>query len=433
MSDQVARLDRPFGAYALAGAQWEPDQELTSVGPRTPGGEYLRRFWHPIAFADGLGDLPVPVRVLGEDLVLYKDGSGRIGLLMRNCIHRGTSLEFGLIQERGIRCCYHGWHYDFDGTILDTPGEPKSSRIKEQLFQGAYPTHEYHGLVFAYLGPAEKLPPFPMYDAFDPPGIELRPWGGNVVPCNWVQIKENCMDPAHTAFLHTIGEGIGFTDSFGVLPELQFQEVPNGEVYIAARRVGDNVWVRMTNWILPNLHQYAPTWEDGRKEKISIRVVQSHWSVPIDDTSTLNIGFNHYHPDDPDRKMLETAADFGQACDRPYEERQRLPGDYDAHTSIGPIALHARENLAATDVGVAMFRQILRRNIQRVAEGQDPPPFVIDNERVRTYANDTVVRLPQSDDEETDKKRMREMALKVAEAIISRDLQGLQNLSDPKI
>ena len=433
MSDQVARLDRPFGAYAQAHSQWQPDEELTSVGPGTPGGEYLRRFWHPIGFCSSLGDLPTRVRVLGEDLVLFKDGGGRIGLLTLNCIHRGASLEFGLLQERGIRCCYHGWQYDVDGTILDTPGEPRSSRIKEQLFQGAYPTHEFSGLVFAYLGPTENLPPFPMYDAFDPPGIELRPWGNNVVPCNWVQIKENCMDPAHTAFLHTIGEGIGFTESFGVLPDLQFQEVPNGEVYVAARRVGDNVWVRMTNWILPNIHQYAPTWEDGKNEKVSIRVVQTHWSVPIDDTNTLNIGFNHYHEDDPDREILETAADFGQACDRSYEERQRLPGDYDAHTSIGPIALHARENLGATDVGVAMFRQILRRNIQKVADGQDPPPFVIDKERVRTYANDTVIRMPQVSDVEADKNLMRKLALKVAAAIISRDLEGLKDLSDPNL
>tara|TARA_Y100001960_G_scaffold324482_1_gene404958 strand:- start:342 stop:1571 length:1230 start_codon:yes stop_codon:yes gene_type:complete len=408
--------------------EWKEDEFLTHVGPRTPCGEYLRRFWHPIAYTDSLTDVPTRVRVLGEDLILFRDGSEQFGLLALNCAHRGTSLEFGLIQERGIRCCYHGWLYDVDGTLLETPGEPSDNRIKKTVFQGAYPTREFNGLVFAYFGPSDKQPEFPNFDTWNLPGYTLKPWGNNRLPCNWVQIKENCMDPAHTAFLHTIGDGTGFTESFGVIPELEFQEVPNGEVYIAARRVGDNVWIRSTNWILPNIHQYSPTWEDGTKEKIFSRAMQTHWAVPIDDTNTLNIGFNHYHEDDPPPEILESGADFGQGCDRPFEERQRVPGDYDAHSSIGPISIHARENLGATDIGVAMFRQILRKNIEAVASGGDPSLPDIRQGQIQTYANDTILKIPRNGDDKEDQELLRAVGRKVTKAIVSRNLDSLNDL-----
>src|SRR5437899_6739606 len=125
-----------------------PDLELTHTGPGTPGGEYLRRFWQPICFTDELRDLPVRIRVLGEDLVAFRDFRGAVGLLELHCPHRGTSLEFGLVSERGLRCCYHGWLFDVDGTILEMPGEPETSTLKHRLCHGAYPTHEYNGIVF---------------------------------------------------------------------------------------------------------------------------------------------------------------------------------------------------------------------------------------------------------------------------------------------
>ena len=107
------------------------------------------------------GDLPRAIRILGEDLVAFRDGGGRVGVLERRCCHRGTSLEYGRVMERGIACCYHGWHFDVDGTILDTPGEPPDSRIRDRTFQGAYPAREHQGLVFAYMGPPAAAPDFP--------------------------------------------------------------------------------------------------------------------------------------------------------------------------------------------------------------------------------------------------------------------------------
>ena len=127
----------------------DDDDHLTRVGPGTPCGEYLRRYWHPFLVASELRDLPRTVRLLGEDLVVFRDWSGRLGLLHRQCAHRGASLEFGLIGERGIRCCYHGWHFDVDGTIIETPAEPPGSRLRDNFVQGAYRVVEAHGLLFA--------------------------------------------------------------------------------------------------------------------------------------------------------------------------------------------------------------------------------------------------------------------------------------------
>ena len=165
-------LTQTFGGYYASEVPPE-DEELTHVGPGTPCGEYLRRFWHPVAHVEDLEDHPIPIRILGEDLVLFRDGCGRIGLLSRHCPHRGTSLAYGIIAERGIKCCYHGWHFDVDGRILDTPGEPADSTLKDRLCTGAYPTHEYNDLVFTYMGPPETKPVFPILDTFELPGFEL--------------------------------------------------------------------------------------------------------------------------------------------------------------------------------------------------------------------------------------------------------------------
>ena len=130
-----------FGGYYQP--KDRPAEDFTArVGPGTPCGEYLRRFWHPILLSSQLGTRPRGIRVLGEDLVIYRDRSGDIGLLHKHCAHRGASLEFGIIAEHGIRCCYHGWMFANDGTLLETPGEPPSSPHRHRVCQGAYPTDE---------------------------------------------------------------------------------------------------------------------------------------------------------------------------------------------------------------------------------------------------------------------------------------------------
>ena len=194
-----------------------PDPEFTPVGPGTACGEYLRRFWQPIAFTRDLDGPPRRVRILGEDLVVFRDRSARTGVLHLHCAHRGTSLEFGIPLERGLRCCYHGWVFDVDGRCLETPGEPAGSRLCERVWQGAYPTHEFCGLVFAYMGPPDRRPAFPLYDSFEVPGHTLMPAALFTLPCHWLQVKDNSMDPVHTSFLHAISSGYQFTEAFGAL------------------------------------------------------------------------------------------------------------------------------------------------------------------------------------------------------------------------
>lgn len=141
----------PYAGYFMRGVPAH-DGELTETGPGTPMGEYMRRFWQPVCLAGQLRDLPVALKVLGEDLVAFRDKSGEVGVLHRHCSHRGTPLEYGIVSEHGIRCCYHGWLFDVDGTVLETPGESPHSRLKESVVHGAYPACERDGLVFGYMG-----------------------------------------------------------------------------------------------------------------------------------------------------------------------------------------------------------------------------------------------------------------------------------------
>ena len=405
-------LNELYSAYLHSEVPKE-DEELTHVGPGTPCGEYIRRFWQPVTLSSELKDLPKAIRIMGEDLVVFRDRSGRVGCLELHCSHRGTSLEFGLVEEKGIRCCYHGWQYDVDGRILDTPGEPPDSTYKERLCHGAYPTHEFCGLVFVYMGPPDKQPPFSMLDTFDLPGYRLVPSGASVMPCNWLQREDNLMDPAHTTFLHARSSGIQFSEGFLEMPEMEFLQSPIGLVYIATRRVGENAWLRMNDVIPPNLHQINRNEEDGKTEHPFWPGYSTSWSVPVDDTHVLNIGFHRIPQDKEDPPVVPPFAD---QAEWPYEEQQRHPNDYQALASQRPIAVHAMEHLADTDRGVIMFRDAVRRGIRAVQRGEDPPTLRRKaGEVIRTYTADTVKRVPPAPTPEADKKLMRETGLKWAQ------------------
>src|ERR671924_1239531 len=179
---------------------FEENEALTRVGPQTPGGEMLRRYWHPIAFAKELKGRPKHRRILGEDLVLFRDDAGRLGLLASRCSHRGTSLEFGHIEDGGLRCCYHGWLYDVEGRVLETPGEPPTSTFKERLRQPSYKAQELGGVIFVYMGP-EPAPLLPRYDVLvREDGVRTR--RARTVNCNLFQMIENSVDQNHLKWLH---------------------------------------------------------------------------------------------------------------------------------------------------------------------------------------------------------------------------------------
>jgi phenylpropionate dioxygenase-like ring-hydroxylating dioxygenase large terminal subunit len=410
-----------YGAY-LHREVPDEDTELTHVGPGTPCGEYLRRFWQPICFSDELKDLPLRVKILGEELVGFRDRSGAVGLLELHCPHRGASLEYGLIDAKGIRCCYHGWLFAADGAILEMPAEPASSTSRNGLYHGAYPTREYSGIVFAYLGPPNRQPPFPMYDSFLRPGYRLIPGPKYSWPCNWLQTMENAMDPVHTAFLHTIVSGAQFTDEFGVLPELEFIETPAGMIYIGTRRVGQNVWVRMVEAVLPNMQQVASIWEDGRREHGFSGPMLSRWVVPQDDTNTMFIELRHVSETEgvtPAWWGDQTKMVTGQLPAESYEAGQRQPGDYEAQVSQRPIAIHGLEHLGITDRGVSMFRNQTRRGIRAVQAGHDPAGLCGDaGVVVPTYCNDTVVRMPPDADSAVDRQRIREAGRRLADGYL---------------
>jgi nitrite reductase/ring-hydroxylating ferredoxin subunit len=419
MATRVPFLNTAYSAYHHRGLPPE-DTELTQVGPGTPCGEYLRRFWHPIITSEEVQDLPRRLRIMGEDLVVFRDKSGAIGLLELYCPHRGTSLEFGLVCDNGLRCCYHGWRFGVDGKILETPGEPPDSTLKERLYHGAYPVLEYNGLVFAYMGPPDKRPDFPVFDTYDLPGYELVAMPGYVWPCNWLQVKENSMDPAHLAFLHTLPGSAGFTVDLAALGEWDYVETSAGMVYIDTRRQGDRVWVRVADFIPPNIHQFPPN-ADPMAQRASVnRPTATRWAVPIDDTHTMQIGFNRA----PKGRGARRGAGFGQDGDRPYEERQRVPGDYDAQVSIhGGTARHSLEHLASTDRGITMLRNMIRRGLRAVQNGADPmSPSRQGGAVIPTYSQDRVVLgIPPAPTPEEDSRLLREVGRKVvAEGVVDR-------------
>jgi hypothetical protein len=287
------------------------------------------------------------------------------------------------------------------------------------LCHGAYPAHEHHGIVFAYMGPPDRQPPAPTYDSFVRRGYRVIPGQKYFWPCNWLQIMENAMDPAHTAFLHTIISGAAFTNEFGVLPELAFIETPVGMIYIAARRVQDHVWVRMVEAILPNLQQVAPIWEDGRHEHAFSGPMMSRWIVPVDNTNTMLIELRHVSEREgvtPAWWADRTTMVPDQLAAVSYEAGQRHPGDFEAQVSQRPIAVHGLEHLAVTDRGVAMFRNQTRRGIQAVQSGRDPVGLCREaGAIIPTYSNDTVIRMPLAGDSVADRQSMREVGRRLAD------------------
>jgi phenylpropionate dioxygenase-like ring-hydroxylating dioxygenase large terminal subunit len=421
MTSLAPFLRTRYGGYLHREAPAE-DAELAHVGPNTPCGEYLRRFWQPVCLSDELSDLPRRVKILGEELVAFRDRSGAVGLLELHCPHRGTSLEYGLIEACGIRCCYHGWLFATDGTILETPGEPAYSTLRDKLYHGAYPTLEFGGIVFAYMGPPDRQPSFPVYDSFVRPGYRHIPGPTYAYPCNWLQTMENAMDPAHTAFLHTIVSGSQFTDEFGVLPELEFVETPVGMIYVGTRRVGQNVWVRMVEAVLPNLQQIAPIWETGDQEHGFSGPMVSRWVVPIDDTNTMFFELRHVSETEgitpawlADRTTMVPA----QLAADSYEAGQRQPGDYEAQVSQRRIAIHGLEHLGETDRGVLMFRKLMRRGIRAVQTSRCSVDSCLDaGVVIPTYCNDTVIRMAPDGDPNMDRQRMRETGQRLARSYL---------------
>ena len=351
---------------------------LAEVGRGTPMGELLRRYWHPVGLSSHATDTPREVRMLGEDLVLFRNGAGRAGLVWSRCCHRGTTLYYGKVEDQGIRCCYHGWLFDAQGHCLDQPCEPDhGARTRHKMLQPWYPVQERYGLVFAYMGPPEKKPVLPRFDALeeldDGEFIEvddtsIGSGGAAIAPCNWLQHYENVVDPYHVPILHGNFSGTQFTPAMNLMPEVKFEVSDRGVISRSVRRLPDGkVMHRVTEVVLPTLRVVPNPFvgKYGRVESIG-------WTIPIDDTH-----YRIYTAARTTQKgvLLPRAADAAARRNRQDmtpAERRDAPNDWEAQIGQGPITLHSEEHLASSDRGIIMLRRLLARQVDAVAAGQDP-------------------------------------------------------------
>ncbi|MFB8169974.1 Rieske 2Fe-2S domain-containing protein [Kitasatospora purpeofusca] len=357
----------------------EKNELLTRVGPGTPMGNLLRRYWHPVAPAGELRDQPVkPVRLLGEDLVLYRDRDGAHGLVERSCPHRRADLSQGWVERRGIRCAYHGWAFDETGACLEQPFEDTvdpEGRFRRKVRTTAYPTTELGGLIWAYLGPA----PAPLLPRFEP-----FTWDRGFVQvvlseidCNWFQCQENSIDPVHFEWLHVNRSATQRRPdgdaAFGPRHvELTFDEFEFG--FVCGRRTED----RADGSGLP--------WASVRTRPQSAGLVclwpnalftgnHFEWRVPVDDTKTLIITW-WYSPRPTDLGPLvqdPVPYWYGPVLDpataRPLDRRP-LNQDFAAWLGQGVIADRTVERLGRSDAGVIMLRQRFLDELGRLERGE---------------------------------------------------------------
>ncbi len=371
-------------AYGRDAGTW--DRELTDVVGGTPTGELLRRYWHPIGRSDEATSRPSEVRVLGEDLILYRDHSGKPGLLEPRCCHRGTSLYFGQVEDNGIRCSYHGWLFDAEGQCLDQPCEPDRGRNRESYRQPWYPVVEYHGLLFTYMGPPSKQPVFPLYDIFDDFDDETEDMviidhfafgGPNIAPCNWFQTHENAMDPYHVFILHNAISGPQFDPKLEIWPSIDWQRHEWGVTSTQDRRLPDGTALhRITEIRVPNVRVVAtPTLTVlGRTNNMS-------WALPIDETHTRVFAMVRTPKGQPAQGLPVYAGDksWFELSD---EEHQRYPGDFETQVGQGPLTRHSTEQLSSSDRGVSMVRRQFKEQVRIVAEGGDPVGVSFDDAKV---------------------------------------------------
>jgi phenylpropionate dioxygenase-like ring-hydroxylating dioxygenase large terminal subunit len=351
------------------------DPELVETGQGTPSGELLRRYWHPVGRSEEATTRPSNVRLLGEDLILYRDASGTPGLLEPRCCHRGTSLYFGKVEDVGIRCPYHGWSFGADGVCLDQPCEPDRGRNKDSYRQPWYPLVDYNGLIFTYMGPAEKQPVFPRYDIFEDLGadediviIDHFAFGGpTVAPCNWFQTHENAMDPYHVFILHNAISGPQFDPKLEIWPRIDWQRTDVGITSTQDRELPDGTTLhRVVEMQIPTIRVIpTPTLSVlGKTNNMS-------WTQPIDDTHTRVFAMVRKPKDQP-AQGLPVYGEGKSWFDLSDAEHQQFPGDFETQVGQGAITRHSTERLSSSDRGVSMVRRQFKEQVEIVANGGDP-------------------------------------------------------------
>ena len=403
----------------------EMNELLTHVGPGTPQGEYLRRYWHPVAMSSQLAanDQPMPLRILGEDLVLFRGSDGKPGLVGMHCSHRLVSLAYGRVEDGGIRCPMHGWLYDVEGRCLEQPAEPDAA-FKDRVRHPAYPCEELGGLIFTYMGPPEKKPLLPRYEALvRADGTRRCEWYD--INAGYLQHLEGALDTIHAAYLHMANWSV---------KKHELEQQPKPVVDIAEMPYG--VWSRIykshpgavmgtifshfimpTGFLLQNGRDYETHRSGGGQardtgtERPINDIAKSHtWYTPVDDghTKRFRVNFAPFNPDGtpvqrpPDGELVHPRAD--QDYGRHYYEIDSITGidptksatfrsqDTMANETQGfPVMDRSLEHLGAHDQPLTATRLSILKGIADVQKGLDPKHIIRDpalNEMVYIRGND---------------------------------------------
>jgi 5,5'-dehydrodivanillate O-demethylase len=361
----------------------EENDRLTRVGPGTPMGNLMRRYWHPVAAKAQLLERGgvMPVRIFGEDLVLFRDGKGRIGLVGDRCAHRGVKLDCAFANDDGLRCPYHSWTYDTEGRCVDQPAEPDGSRFRDKIRIPSYPVQELAGLIFAYLGPL-PAPLLPRWDRLVWDNV-YRVICFIKIPCNWLQCMENTPDPVHTEYLH--GQYFKqWLHKNGINDERSHRLADGFCTHFLKHDYSIGKYGIDRRWLLEGQSQEKDTWAKSLPLVFpDIHVTSGGgrhtfgWRMPVDDTNTMEVVIRGFDPgpgvkvpkQDPVPYVeIPMVDEQGKYCALHSVTGQ----DVMAWVSQGPITDRSQERLGDTDRGVILYRQLLAREIKRVEAGEDP-------------------------------------------------------------
>jgi phthalate 4,5-dioxygenase oxygenase subunit len=396
---------------------------LTLTGPGAPGGDMLRRYWQPVALASELdADVPKPVRILSEDMVLFRDASGAPAMIDLHCPHRGADMSYGRVEDNGLRCVYHGWLFGKHGQCLEQPGEPPEKNFKDRLRSRSYPCIEAGGLVLTYMGPGEPPAP-PKLPFFDAPGNHV--WNAKLLhECNYLQGLEGNVDPQHVSFLHRLDSGMATRPKVAqmmagdVAPELEAEETSYGLRIYATRSADPGTkYVRVTNFIMPNCSNFdgEPKVDPKKVTPVPNEGFQVHWHVPIDDTHHWKyiVIYRYNGPVDGeylDNLLLsETEAPFElkrNARNRYLQSRDELRAatyvgmghNFQAHDRFAvesqrPISDRTQEHLGTTDRALIAMRKQLLAAVDDVQSGRDP--LFVNHDTAQNPLSEMIVRAQQ--------------------------------------
>jgi phenylpropionate dioxygenase-like ring-hydroxylating dioxygenase large terminal subunit len=381
----------------------------------------MRRYWLPAALSEELAEpdgAPVRVRLLGEDLIAFRDSAGTVGLVDAYCPHRRAPMFFGRNEECGLRCVYHGWKFDANGVCVDMPSEPADSLFKHKVTIAAYPTWEGGGIVWAYLGPREGMPAPPDYELVRAPATH-RYTSKTYEACNWLQALEGGIDSSHVTFLHNMNIA-DQTWLHAVAPEIEFERTDYGQLGVAIHRRADAQYVRSFHYVMPSQTIRARS-TAPRGGAAEVPTMTGHIWVPIDDETCwiynwlysyvpeipIERSFAHAReaeqgrgPDDmlPGYRLkANRAGDYG--LDRAVQKTQTFSGipgintqDYAIQEGMGAIVDRSKEHLAVSDRVIILTRQLLLDAVNAAeagapVRGADPATYA------RLRAADAVIPL----------------------------------------